>query len=112
MYIIKTLGNVIKMLKYPHTQHLLLYKVAEQSNSALGRLLGCWKYNIVVITQALMLCLIYTHSPSGIVHIYQAKHSCLCYNLYIMYTVYTSIPMYGRIKENHWVITKISLGDN
>ena len=28
-----------------------------------------------------MLCLIYMHLPSGIVRIYQAKHSCLCYNL-------------------------------
>ena len=28
-----------------------------------------------------------------------------------MYHIYTSIPMRERIKERHWVITKISLGD-
>ena len=44
----------------------------------------------LVLTQALVLCLIYTHSPSGVVRIYQAKHSCLCYNLY-MCGVYISL---------------------
>ena len=42
--------------------------------------------HILVITQALVLCLIYTHSLSCIVHIHQAKHSCLCYNLHTYYT--------------------------
>ena len=41
-----------------------------------------------------MLCLIYTHSPSGVVHICQAKHSCLCYNLCIYVCVYIYICMY------------------
>ena len=46
------------------------------------------KWYIKVITWALMVCLIYTPSPSGlrpsgIGCIYQANHSCPCYNLYI-----------------------------
>ena len=67
-YFIETLGNVIKMLKnisHNYSQHLLLYKLGEQSPSGLGRFLECRKCNILVITQALVLCLIYTHFPSG-----------------------------------------------
>ena len=37
---------------------------------------------------------IYTHLPSGVVHIYQAKHSCLCYNLRIYVYVYIYIYIY------------------
>ena len=36
-----------------------------------------------------MLCLIYMHSPSSVMRIYQAKHSCLCYNLYFYPTEVT-----------------------
>ena len=35
---------------------------------------------VIVITQARVLCLIYTHDARGRVRIYQAKHECLCYN--------------------------------
>ena len=51
----------------------------------------CWKRNILVTTQALVLCLIYTHSPSGAVWpqtlcIYiRPKHSCLCYISYMLH---------------------------
>ena len=41
-YVIETLGNVIKMFKnasHNHCQCLLLYKLAEQSTSGLGRFL-------------------------------------------------------------------------
>ena len=47
-----------------------LYKKTEQYSSAFGRFWECQKWHILVITQALVRCLIYTHS-------------CLCYNLYI-----------------------------
>ena len=30
-------------------------------------------------------------APSGIVHIYQATHSCLCYNLYIYICIQTML---------------------
>ena len=55
----------IKNTSHNHCQCLLLYKLAEQSTSGLGRFLECRKCNILVITQALVLCLIYMHSPSG-----------------------------------------------
>ena len=31
-----------------------------------------------------MLCQISTYSPSGVVRIYQAKYSCMCYNLHLL----------------------------
>ena len=55
--------------KYP-----LLYKEAKIPVLRLGRFL-----------QALVLCLIYTQSPLGVVRIYQAKHSCLCYSYIAMF---------------------------
>ena len=58
----------IKNTSHNHCQCLLLYKLAEQSTSGLGRFLECWKCNILVIRQALMLYLKYTHSPSGTAH--------------------------------------------
>ena len=33
-------------------------------------------------------------APSGIVHIYQATHSCLCYNLYIRILLYKAEKPY------------------
>ena len=39
-YVIETLGNIIKMLKktsHNHSQHLLLYKLAKQLASGLGK---------------------------------------------------------------------------
>ena len=47
-------------------------------------------------TAWLGICLIYMHSPSGIVRIYQASPSQLCYNLYIyiyIYIIYTYIKL-------------------
>ena len=45
------------------------------------------KWNILVVTWALVICLKYTHSHSGcalvLVCIFQANHSCPCYNYYI-----------------------------
>ena len=58
----------IKSTSHNHCQCLLPYKLADQSTSGLGRFLECQKCNILVITQALMLCLIYTHSPLGTAH--------------------------------------------
>ena len=48
------------------------------------------KWNILVVTWALVICLKYTHSHSGcalvLVCIFQANHSCPCYNYYIYYS--------------------------
>ena len=45
------------------------------------------KWNILVVTWAFVICLKYTHSHSGcalvLVCIFQANHSCPCYNYYI-----------------------------
>ena len=55
----------VKTTTHYHNPHLLLYKPVEHYPSSLGRFLECRKCNILVITQALVLCLIYTHSPLG-----------------------------------------------
>ena len=68
----ETWGNTLKMLKntsHNHCQCLLLYNLAEQWTSGLGRFLECQKYNILVITQALMLCLIYTYALRRLVYV-------------------------------------------
>ena len=57
-----------------------------------GRFLECWKCNMLVATQALVHCLICPHLPLGIVCRYQAMHSCLCYNYYLL--SYTCVAMY------------------
>ena len=86
-YVIEILGNVIQMTShmYNHCHSLLLYKLADykQWTSGLVRFLECRTCNILVVTQALVLCLIYMHLPLGVVRIYQAKHSYLCHNLYL-----------------------------
>ena len=85
----ETLGNVIEMLIQLPTIIIRICYYISQLNIFLqvwADFLECRKCNILVITQALVLCLTYTHSPLGVVRIYQAKHSCLCYNLYIYLT--------------------------
>ena len=86
------LGNIKEMLKSPHTirisYHLPYNNVsAEWLASGLDRFLECRKCKILVITQALVLCLIYIYAlvlghciPLKVVCIYQTNHSCLCYN--------------------------------
>ena len=60
------------------------------------------KWNILVVTWALVICLKYTHSHSGcalvLVCIFQANHSCPCYNYYIkpvvrVITLITILPV-------------------
>ena len=55
----------LKTTSHYHNLHLLLYEPAEHFPSSLGRFLECRKCNTLVITQALVLCLIYMHSPEG-----------------------------------------------
>ena len=83
--------KITSLSSHDHNQHLLLYMLAEQLSTGLGRFLGCQKCNILVIIQSRVLYLIYIHSPLDTVHvplgvmcIYQAKHSCLCYNLQLV----------------------------
>ena len=40
--------------------------------------------------------------PLGIVHIYQAKHSCLCYNLYTHTYIYIYIYIYTFLLLCHF----------
>ena len=50
---IETSANTVKNIKitsHNHNQHLLLYRLAEQSTSGLGRFSEYQKYNILVIT--------------------------------------------------------------
>ena len=49
-----------------HNEYPLLYKEAEILKSSLGRFLECRKWNILVITWALGIFLIYMPAPSGI----------------------------------------------
>ena len=61
------------------------------------------KWNILVVTWALVICLKYTHSHLGyalmLVRIFQANHSCPCYNYYI-YIFYLG-PGHIPTKYNH-----------
>ena len=64
--------------------------------------MGSGTGNILVITQALVRCLnICTRQGAArprAVHIYQATHSCLCYNLYICNTAWADQrPLQGNI---------------
>ena len=84
-----------KITSYNRNQHLLLYKLAEQLASGLGRVLECWKCNKLTITQTLMVCLIYTHLPSGAacpqalcIYIRLSNHACVI--------TFTHIHMHAR----------------
>ena len=60
------------------------------------------KWNILVVTWALVICLKYTHSHSGctlvLVCIFQANHSCPCYNYYIyIYHFHTSFQREEKV---------------
>ena len=85
---LKRHGNV-KILSHNHNQYLLLYKAAEHLASGFGQILRVPEVEYIsyntgtralpdIYALALGRC-----APSGIVRIYQAKHSCLCYNYYL-----------------------------
>ena len=67
--IIKTLGNVI-IYDLPLSQSAsdtsYIAKPVKQFPSGLDRFLECQKCNILVITQVLVLCPTYMHSPLGL----------------------------------------------
>ena len=55
-----------KIEPHNHNEYPLLYKEAEILKSTLGRFLECQKWNILVITWALGIFLIYMPAPSGL----------------------------------------------
>ena len=55
-----------KIKPHNHNEYPLLYKEAELLTSVLGRFLECRKWNILVITWALGIFLIYMPAPSGL----------------------------------------------
>ena len=55
-----------KIEPHNHNECPLLYKEAELLMSVLGRFLECWRWNILVITWALGIFLIYMPAPSGL----------------------------------------------
>ena len=65
--------KITSLSSHDHNQRLLLYMLAEQLNTCLGRFLECQKCNILVITQSIKSALpdiyIYIHSPLGTVHV-------------------------------------------
>ena len=84
------------MLRIPPTFTVSLgyyYKLVEQWTSGLGRFLECQKGDILVITQALVLFLIYMHSPSGAVCPWAScvyiKQSTLDYVITYTYIIYS-----------------------
>ena len=102
---LKCHGNV-KILSHNHNQYLLLYKAAEHLASGLGRFWECRKWNILVITQALVLCLIYTHSPSGAA---RPRASCVYIRQSTLACVITITYIYIYIYKHHdnWYSCKI-----
>ena len=55
-----------KIEPHNHNEYPLLYKEAELLTSILGRFLECRKWNILVITWALGIFLIYMPTPLGL----------------------------------------------
>ena len=55
-----------KIEPHNHNEYPLLYKEAKLLTSVLGRFLECRKWNILVITWALGIFLIYMPAPSGL----------------------------------------------
>ena len=75
----------VKTLSHNHNQYLLLYKAAEHLRSVkFGQILRVPEVEYITYnTGARALPDIYALAlghcaPSGIMHIYQAKYSCLC----------------------------------
>ena len=89
-----------KIEPHNHNEYPLLYKEAELLTSVLGRFLECRKWNILVITWALGIFLIYMLGPTalGLGHIYQANPSCPWYNYYIFYA-YNSYDLTGKAQD-------------
>ena len=90
----------VKNASHNHCQCLLLYKLAEQWTSGLGRFLQCRKCSILVITQAPVLCLIYMHSPLG-----TARHWALC--VYIRQNTLACVITYTYIHTYMYIILYI-----
>ena len=82
-----------KIEPHNHNEYPLLYKETELLISVLGGFLECRKWNILVITWALGILLIYMPAPLGLGHIYQANPSCPCYNYYIYIATYSNYCM-------------------
>ena len=82
-----------KIEPHNHNEYPLLYKEAELLTSVLGRFLECRKWNILVITWALGIFLIYMPAPSGLrpsglgIYIRQiplAHGITITYNIYVI----------------------------
>ena len=79
-----TMQDVTETLKSTFTIIITIryyvYKQMEISTSIFGQILECQKCNILVVTWALVLCLIRILSIFR--HTYQANHLCPSYNYY------------------------------
>ena len=74
--------------------HMVPYKYTREAFLQFPTLAGkSPKWNILVVTWALVICLKYTHLHSTLVLtcIFQANHSCPCYNYYL-YIYIRKIP--------------------
>ena len=97
----RNIGKCYKNVKYlPQSRSVsVTIKASWAVDFSLGQILERQKCNKLVITQAIMLCLIHAIAlrccvPLGIVRIYQTKYSCLCYNLYIFIYIYICLCVY------------------
>ena len=118
----KCYKNVYIISQY-HSQHLLLYKLAEQSASSLDRLLEFGKCNILVITQACMLSLIcsyicnlacvitykYTYENSFLITIVPIRMVFLCKHFILIAMWKMVVPNLNFIQ---WVLSWIKYLQN
>ena len=87
-----------KIEPHNHNEYPLLYKEAELLTPVLGRFLECRKWNILVITWALGIFLIYMPAPSGLrpsglgIYIRQIP---LAHGITITYTTWNSFDVIG-----------------
>ena len=71
---------------------LKFLKIIKISSKKISDGFGCWKWHILVITQALVRCLIYMHSPSGAVRPWA---SCI----YIRQRILACVITYAKQKH-------------
>ena len=96
-----------KIEPHNHNEYPLLYKETELLTSVLGRFLECRKWNILVITWALGIFLIYMPTPLGLgiyirqiplAHVITITYTTVCRGISEYTTVarlYTTIALYG-----------------
>ena len=111
------LGSVIKTLKISPTITVsVCYQISQQAvDFRFGQILQCWKCNILVITQALVLCLIYMQLPLGAVRpwalcVFIRQSTLACVKTYTYGMLASPCCMRGSLAFGCVLLCKSALG--